>query len=66
MELWLGVDEEMSKSVWVRTKEKTGLSDIVVEICYRSPDQEEQVDEDLYRQIGIALYSQALVRHEGL
>jgi len=33
----------------------------VVEVCYRPPDQEDRADEALYRQIGAASHSQALV-----
>ena len=50
-----------TESSWVRTEEKTGKGGIVAGICYRPPDQEEQADEALYRQIGAALRSQALV-----
>ena len=46
---------------WVRIKEETGQGGIVVGVCCRLPDQEEQVAEDLYRQVGAALCSQVLV-----
>ncbi|KAF4804031.1 hypothetical protein TURU_011235 [Turdus rufiventris] len=38
-----------------------GTGDIIVEVCYRLPNQEDQPDESLYRQIGEASRSQALV-----
>jgi len=38
-----------------------GVSDIVVGVSYRQPDQEDQADKALYRQIGAASRSQALV-----
>jgi len=36
-----GVDEEPTKSFWVRIKEQTSMGDIVVGVCYRLLDQEE-------------------------
>ncbi|KAK4831293.1 hypothetical protein QYF61_016763 [Mycteria americana] len=51
MELHLGMDEEPTKSLWVRIKGRAGTGDIVVGVCYRPADQEYQVDEALYRQI---------------
>lgn len=47
------------QSIWVRIKGRTGLGD--VEVCYNPPGQKEQEDEALYRGIGAALCSQALV-----
>ena len=32
-----------------------------MEVCYSLPDQEDQVDEALYKQIGAASYSQNMV-----
>lgn len=61
MELWLGIDEELTETLWVSSKEKTGKGDIVVGICYRLPDQEVQVDEALYSQPEVVSGSQALV-----
>lgn len=61
MELWLGIDDEPTETLWVSSKKKTGKGDIVVGICYRLPDQEEQVDETLYRQPEVVSGSQALV-----
>ncbi|GAB0209762.1 hypothetical protein GRJ2_003441900 [Grus japonensis] len=61
MELHLGMDEEPTESLWVRIKGSTGTGDIIVGVCYRPPNQEDQVDEALYRQIGAASRSQALV-----
>ena len=51
----------MAKSLWVRIKGRAGTGDIIVGVCYRPPDQEDQADEALYRQIGAASCSQALV-----
>ena len=61
MELCLGMDEEPTKSLWVRTKGRAGTGDIIVEVCYRPPGQEDQAGEALYRQMGTASHSQALV-----
>lgn len=46
------------QSLWVRIKGRT--HDIVVGVYYRPPDQEDQTDEDLYRQIEAASCSQGL------
>lgn len=61
MELHLGMGEEPTESLWVRIKRRAGIGDIRVGVCYRLPNQEEQVDEILCRQVGAALHSQALV-----
>ena len=41
MELCLGMDEELTKSLWVRIKGRVGTGDIIVGVCYRPPDQED-------------------------
>ncbi|GAB0203333.1 hypothetical protein GRJ2_002798900 [Grus japonensis] len=61
MELHLGMDEELTESFWVRIKGRAGAGDILVGVCYRSPYQEDRAEEALYRQIGAASHSQALV-----
>lgn len=61
MELCPRTDEEPTECLWVRIKEKTGKGDIIVTVYYRPPNQEKQVDHVLYRQIGKASRSQALV-----
>ncbi|GAB0208651.1 hypothetical protein GRJ2_003330800 [Grus japonensis] len=61
MELHLGMDEELTKSLWVRIKGSAGAGDIIVGVCYRPPDQGGRADEAPYRQIGAASRSQALV-----
>ncbi|GAB0209305.1 hypothetical protein GRJ2_003396200 [Grus japonensis] len=55
------MDEELTKSLWVRIKGRAGTGDIIVGVCYRPPDQGDRADEALYRQIGAASRSQALV-----
>jgi len=37
----VGIDEELTESLWVRVKGMAGERDIVVGICYRMPDQED-------------------------
>ncbi|GAB0208244.1 hypothetical protein GRJ2_003290100 [Grus japonensis] len=39
MELHLGMEEEPTKSLWVRIKGRAGTGDIIVGVCYRPPDQ---------------------------
>lgn len=61
IELHLGVEEEVTEILWVRIKGKAKKNDLIVRVCYRLPDQEDQVHEALYKQIGAASDSQALV-----
>ncbi|GAB0187691.1 hypothetical protein GRJ2_001234400 [Grus japonensis] len=61
MELHLGMEEEPTESLWVRIKGRAGAGDIIVAFCYRPPDQGDRAGEALYRQIGAAPRSQALV-----
>ncbi|GAB0203811.1 hypothetical protein GRJ2_002846700 [Grus japonensis] len=61
MELHLGMEEELTESLWVRIKGRAGAGNIIVGVCYRPPDQGDRADEALYRQIGAASCSQALV-----
>ncbi|GAB0183298.1 hypothetical protein GRJ2_000795100 [Grus japonensis] len=55
------MDEEPTESLWVRIKGRAGTGDTIEGVCYRPPEQDDQVDEALYRQIGAASCSQALV-----
>ncbi|GAB0182026.1 hypothetical protein GRJ2_000667900 [Grus japonensis] len=55
------MDEELTESLWVRIKGRAGTGDVIVGVCYRPPDQGDGADEALYRQIGAASRSQALV-----
>ncbi|PKU35905.1 hypothetical protein llap_13795 [Limosa lapponica baueri] len=61
MELHLGMDEDPTKSLWVKIKGNTGAGDVTVGVCYRPPDQGDRADEALFRQIGAASRSQTLV-----
>ncbi|GAB0178727.1 hypothetical protein GRJ2_000338000 [Grus japonensis] len=55
------MDKEPTESLWVRIKGRAGPGDIIAGVCYRPPEQGDQADEALYRQIGAASHSQALV-----
>jgi len=61
MELCLGVDEERANSLRVRNKGQAHKGDTAVDLYYRPPDQEEEVDEAFYRQLQVASQSQVLV-----
>ncbi|GAB0203667.1 hypothetical protein GRJ2_002832300 [Grus japonensis] len=60
MELHLGMNEK-TESLWVRIKGSTGTGDIIPRVYYWPPDQGDSMHEALYRQIGTASHSQALV-----
>ncbi|PKU28257.1 dtw domain-containing protein 2 [Limosa lapponica baueri] len=55
------MDEELTESLWVKIKGRAGTGNVTVGVCYRPPDQDNGVDETLYRQIGAASHSQTLV-----
>ncbi|PKU28440.1 rna-directed dna polymerase from mobile element jockey-like [Limosa lapponica baueri] len=61
MELCLRMNKELTKSLWVRIKGRAGTGDVTVGVCYRPLNQDDQADDALYRQIGVASCSQALV-----
>jgi len=61
MELRLGLDEEPTETLWVNIKGRPGTGDTTVAVSYRPSDQDERADEALYRQIGEASRSKALV-----
>ncbi|PKU32130.1 dtw domain-containing protein 2 [Limosa lapponica baueri] len=61
VELHLGMDEDMTESLWVRIKGSTGAGDVTVGVCYRPPDQSDSEDAALYKQIGAASRSHTLV-----
>jgi len=61
MELFLGMAEEPTESLWVRIKGRAGKGDVIVGVCYRPPNQEDQVNEALCRQIGEASHLQAMI-----
>ncbi|GAB0205350.1 hypothetical protein GRJ2_003000600 [Grus japonensis] len=60
MEIYLGMDEELTETLWVRIKGSAGAGDIIAGVCYRPPDQGDRADEAVCRQIGAGSHSQAL------
>lgn len=64
-QLHLGEGEGQVESLWVRIKGWAGMGDTVVGVYYRSPDQEQEVDEVFYKQLEVASRSWVLV-HGGL
>ncbi|KAK4830017.1 hypothetical protein QYF61_008280 [Mycteria americana] len=59
LELYDGDDRV--ECLWVRIRGKTNKADIVVGVCYRPPNQDEETDELFYKQLGEASRSLALV-----
>lgn len=59
MEQLLWMDEEMIEILWVKGKVRDG--DVIVGLCCRPPDQEDQMNEGLYKQIETASRSEALM-----
>jgi len=47
--------------LWVRIKARSSIGDTVVGVCYRPPDQEDEMDEAFYKQLEVALRSAALI-----
>jgi len=54
------MDDEPTGSLWFKFKEQTGMGDIVVGVCCRPPDQEEEVFEAFYKQLETTSGLQAL------
>ncbi|GAB0206524.1 hypothetical protein GRJ2_003118000 [Grus japonensis] len=53
--------DERVECLWVRIRGKTNKADIVVGVCYRPPNQDEEADEIFYKQLGEVSRSLALV-----
>ncbi|KAK4823577.1 LOW QUALITY PROTEIN: hypothetical protein QYF61_003581 [Mycteria americana] len=53
--------DDRVECLWVRIRGKANKADIVVGICYRPPNQDEETDELFYKQLGEASRSLALV-----
>ena len=49
------------ETLWVRIKVKANKTDTVMGVCYRPPNQEEEMDKTLYRQLGEVSRSLPLV-----
>ena len=41
--------DDRVESLWVRIKAKANKTDIIVGVCYRPSNQDEEVDKTLYR-----------------
>ena len=64
--LWDHVTELMAgddkvESLWVKFRARADKADILVGVCYRPPNQDEQRDEVFYEQLVEAARSPALV-----
>lgn len=46
------MDDKTVDSLWVRIREQSNMGDVLLGVCYRSPDQEEVEDEVVLRQLG--------------
>ncbi|GAB0180245.1 hypothetical protein GRJ2_000489800 [Grus japonensis] len=53
--------DERVECLWVRIRGKTNKADIMVGVCYRPPNQDEEADEIFYKQLGEVSRSPALV-----
>ena len=54
-------DDDRVESLWVRIKVKANKTDSIVGACYRPPNQDEEVDKKLCRQLGKVSKSLPLV-----
>ena len=59
MELCLGMDDQPAEHLQVGIRRHTSTDDVVVDVCYRPSDQED--DEALFRQLEKVSCSQTLV-----
>ena len=46
--------DNMVESLWVKIRERADKADILVGICYRPPNQDEETDEVFYEQLAAA------------
>ncbi|KAK4810917.1 hypothetical protein QYF61_013325 [Mycteria americana] len=53
--------DDRVECLWVRIRGKANKADLVVGVCYRPPNQDEETDELFYKQLGEASRSLALV-----
>ena len=53
--------DDRVESLWVRIKAKANKTDIIVGVCYRPSNQDEEVDKTPYRQLGEVSRSLPLV-----
>ncbi|KAK4819807.1 hypothetical protein QYF61_011601 [Mycteria americana] len=59
--LELNDGDDRVECLWVRIRGKANKADIVVGVCYRPPNQDEETDELFYKELGEASRSLALV-----
>ncbi|GAB0209132.1 hypothetical protein GRJ2_003378900 [Grus japonensis] len=59
--LELNDGDERVECLWVRIRGKANKADIMVGICYRPPNQDEEADKIFYKQLGEVSQSLALV-----
>ena len=57
----LGVANDKVECLWVRIRGKACMEDILLGVCYRPPNQDEEVDEVFYEQLAEVARSPALV-----
>ncbi|KAK4810498.1 LOW QUALITY PROTEIN: hypothetical protein QYF61_004278 [Mycteria americana] len=55
-----GYDDKV-KCLWIRMRGKANKADIMVGVCYRPPNQDEEADETFYKQLGEVSQLLALV-----
>lgn len=66
MELCLGLGEELTENLRVKLTRRAGTVDVILRVCYRPRDQEDQAHEALNRHTEAGSYAQALVLMEDL
>ena len=57
----LGVANDKVECLWVRIRGKACMEDILLGVCYRPPNQDEEVDEVFYEQLAEVVQLPALV-----
>jgi len=57
----LGAGNDKVDSLQVRIRRRATKADILVKVCYRQPNQDEETDEAFYKQLAEAAQSPALV-----
>ena len=57
----LGDGNDKVEGLWVRSREKAREADILVGVCYRPPNQDEEKDEALFEQLAEVARSPALI-----
>lgn len=48
----LGDGDERAVCLWIRVRGKGNKADIIVGVCYRPPNQDEEEDKISYKQLG--------------